>query len=88
MSPIGFDQLGITYNLNADDVAGQLSAALQAEKLILMTDVKGLYEVFGREETFIEQLDLAGAKTSKRRSYSGWHDSKGKKLCDFFRRWY
>lgn len=62
VSPIGFDQLGITYNLNADDVAGQLSAALQAEKLILMTDVKGLYEVFGREETFIEQLDLAGAK--------------------------
>lgn len=62
VSPIGFDQLGTTYNLNADDVAGQLSGALQAEKLILMTDVKGLYEVFGREETFIDQLDLAGAK--------------------------
>lgn len=62
ISPIGFDQNGITYNINADDVAGKICSALTAEKLILMTDVKGLYEHFGDESTFISKLTVEEAE--------------------------
>ena len=42
IAPIGVDQHGETYNINADMVAGALASALSAEKLILITDVKGI----------------------------------------------
>ncbi|MEQ8216237.1 MAG: acetylglutamate kinase, partial [Smithellaceae bacterium] len=35
---------GETYNINADIVAGELAAALQAEKLLLLTDVQGILD--------------------------------------------
>lgn len=56
IAPIGFDKSGVTYNLNADDVASKICTALKAEKLILMTDVKGLYEQYGNEKSFIPKL--------------------------------
>lgn len=43
IAPIGFDADGQIYNINADYVAGAVSSALKAEKLILMTDVEGVY---------------------------------------------
>lgn len=43
IAPIGFDSNGQIYNINADYVAGAISAALKAEKLVLMTDVEGVY---------------------------------------------
>lgn len=42
IAPIGIGERGETYNINADLVAGELAAALQAEKLILLTDVEGI----------------------------------------------
>ncbi|AOY76105.1 acetylglutamate kinase [Clostridium formicaceticum] len=42
ISPIGCGSQGETYNINADEVAGRLAAALGAKKLILITDVKGV----------------------------------------------
>ena len=42
ISPIGVDEEGNSYNINADTVAGELAAALKAEKLILLTDVPGV----------------------------------------------
>ncbi|SNR96565.1 N-acetylglutamate kinase [Anaerovirgula multivorans] len=42
ISPIAYGKEGETYNINADEVAGKLAAALQAKKLILITDVKGV----------------------------------------------
>lgn len=44
ISPIGCDSKGDTYNINADTVAGAVSSALNAEKLILLTDVEGIYK--------------------------------------------
>jgi len=42
ISPIACGIQGETYNINADEVAGRLAAALGAKKLILITDVKGV----------------------------------------------
>lgn len=52
VSPIGYDQDGNTYNINADAVASALAGALKAEKLILMTDVDGVYLDYPKEESF------------------------------------
>lgn len=42
IAPIGSDEEGNTYNINADTVAGKLAIALKAEKLIYLTDVDGI----------------------------------------------
>jgi len=42
IAPIGVDENGQTYNINADIAAGKISEALKAEKLILLTDVEGV----------------------------------------------
>ncbi|MCH8029025.1 MAG: acetylglutamate kinase [Candidatus Dadabacteria bacterium] len=42
IAPIGFDEGGKSYNINADHVAGKIAGALQAEKLVLLTDVAGI----------------------------------------------
>ncbi len=42
VSPVATDLLGNTYNLNADIVAGEIAAALNAKKLIMLTDVPGI----------------------------------------------
>ncbi|AKL94172.1 acetylglutamate kinase ArgB [Clostridium aceticum] len=42
ISPIGCGSQGETYNINADEVAGRVAAALGAKKLMLITDVKGV----------------------------------------------
>jgi acetylglutamate kinase len=42
IAPIGVDEEGITYNINADLAAGKIAEALKAEKLILLTDVEGV----------------------------------------------
>jgi acetylglutamate kinase len=42
ISPIGFGAEGVTYNINADSVASAVASSLNAEKLILLTDVEGI----------------------------------------------
>ena len=42
IAPTGIGDEGETYNINADVVAGEVAAALQAEKLLLLTDVEGV----------------------------------------------
>jgi acetylglutamate kinase len=44
IAPTGFGSDGETYNINADVVAGEIAASLKAEKLILLTDVKGVLD--------------------------------------------
>jgi len=48
IAPVGVDADGNTYNINADVVAGQVAGALDAEKLILLTDVEGVKAQDGR----------------------------------------
>lgn len=42
VAPIGVGKDGQSYNINADTVAGEIAAALGAEKLMLLTDVEGV----------------------------------------------
>ncbi|NLM57967.1 MAG: acetylglutamate kinase [Clostridium sp.] len=42
VAPIGVGKDGQSYNINADTVAGEIAAALKAEKLMLLTDVPGV----------------------------------------------
>ena len=48
IAPIGHGRDGLTYNINADVAAGDLAAALGAEKLILLTDVEGVKDKNGK----------------------------------------
>ncbi len=43
IAPIGVDKDGNSYNINADTVAGEIAAALKAEKLMFLTDIDGIY---------------------------------------------
>jgi acetylglutamate kinase len=47
IAPIGHSREGQTYNINADVAAGEIAAALGAEKLILLTDVEGVKDSDG-----------------------------------------
>ena len=42
VAPIGIGKDGKSYNINADTVAGEIAAALKAEKLMLLTDIEGV----------------------------------------------
>lgn len=48
IAPIGVDGKGRTYNINADTAAGAIAATLKAEKLIFLTDVKGILDKNGK----------------------------------------
>jgi len=47
IAPIGVDENGQSYNINADSVAGAVASATAAEKLILLTDVEGVKDKDG-----------------------------------------
>jgi acetylglutamate kinase len=47
IAPIGVDESGETYNINADSVAGAVAAALRAKRLHLLTDVAGVLDKDG-----------------------------------------
>lgn len=53
IAPVASDADGVTYNINADVVAGKVAEALRAEKLILLTDIEG---VKGRDGGLIDTL--------------------------------
>lgn len=48
IAPTGAGDKGETYNINADIVAGEVAAALKAEKLVLLTDVEGVLDDKGQ----------------------------------------
>jgi acetylglutamate kinase len=62
VSSVAADENGQAYNINADTVAGEIAAALGAEKLILMTDTPGLMRDFHDPTTLIRQLDISSAR--------------------------
>jgi len=63
IAPIGVGSGGESYNINADYVAGEVAGQLQAEKLILLTDVEGIYGDYQDKSTFISTLTFAEAQT-------------------------
>jgi acetylglutamate kinase len=58
VATIGADESGQAYNINADTVAGALAAALQAEKLIFLSDIEGLRVVADDPTTVMHQASL------------------------------
>jgi acetylglutamate kinase len=61
VAPIGVAEDGQTYNINADTVAGALAGALQARRMLLLTDVVGVLDAKGE---LIRQLTVAEARTA------------------------
>lgn len=57
ISPVASGFHGETFNVNADYVAGAVSGALEAEKLILLSDIKGLYKDINDEDSFISEIN-------------------------------
>ncbi|NOY16289.1 MAG: acetylglutamate kinase [Gammaproteobacteria bacterium] len=66
IAPIGVDNEGQTYNINADTVAGTIARTLMAEKLILMTNTAGVLDesgdvVTGLSAAEVDRLVKSGA---------------------------
>ena len=59
IATVSCDEDGNVYNTNADTAAAQIAAALGAEKVILMTDIKGLLRDKDDESTLIEVLSVS-----------------------------
>jgi acetylglutamate kinase len=55
VATIGTDETGQAYNINADTVAGAIAEALQAEKLVYLTDIEGLRRVVDDPASLIRQ---------------------------------
>lgn len=70
VAPIGVGKDGQSYNINADTVAGEIAAALKAEKLILLTDIEGV-KINKDSDEIIPALTAAEA-----------HDLINKKVID------
>ena len=62
IAPTGVGANGETYNINADSVAGEVAGALKAEKLLLLTDVRGIYVDYRDESTFVSTLTFERAQ--------------------------
>ena len=58
IAPIGKDNLGNTYNINADEVASAISKSLNAEKLVFLTDVFGVYSNINDHTTLISEMNI------------------------------
>jgi acetylglutamate kinase len=59
IAPIGVAEDGQTYNINADTVAGALAGALNAKRMLLLTDVAGVLDKDGQ---LIRQMTVAEAR--------------------------
>lgn len=65
IAPIGRGENGETLNINADFVAAQIASALQAEKLILMTDTEGVKDKAGKLQTGLSRKNTSDMIRSK-----------------------
>ena len=62
IAPIGVGANGESYNINADYVAAEIAGALHAEKLLLLTDVEGIYKDFSDKSSFLSTLHMQEAR--------------------------
>ncbi len=59
IAPLGTDEMGNTYNINADTVAGAIAKSIKASKLLLLTDVAG---ILNKNKKLIPSLSINQAK--------------------------
>lgn len=62
ISTIGFDQNGNLYNINADTAAARIAGALDAEKFIAMTDIKGVLKDKDDPSTLMQTINVSEIK--------------------------
>ena len=62
ISSVAANPEGESHNINADTVAGELAAALEAEKLVLLTDTPGILRDRDNPDSLIRQLRLSEAR--------------------------
>ncbi|MCL6106688.1 MAG: acetylglutamate kinase [Actinobacteria bacterium] len=62
VASVGADAEGLSYNINADEVAASLAVALRGEKAIFLTDVEGLYANIDDPGSLVSQCTLADAE--------------------------
>lgn len=62
ISSLGADDEGKIFNINADTIASEIAAELRAEKLILLSDVNGIYLEENNEKSKISRLTASEAK--------------------------
>lgn len=58
VSTVAPDADGVVHNINADTAAGALAAALDAEKLVVLTDVEGLYADWPNRDSLIDRIEV------------------------------
>ena len=62
ISTVAIGTGGESYNVNADTVAGELAAALGAVRLVMMTDVEGIYQDFADKDSLIKEMSAKDAR--------------------------
>jgi acetylglutamate kinase len=62
ISSVAADETGQAHNINADTVAGEIAAALQAEKMLLLTDTLGILEDYQDPSTLLPKLNIQQAR--------------------------
>ena len=62
VSTIGCDKLGNVYNINADTAAAYIAGAMEAERLITMTDIEGILKDKNDPASLIPCIDIKGAE--------------------------
>jgi len=62
ISPIGRDETGASYNINADTAAGAIASALGAAKMIYLSDVSGIMRDPRQEDSLISTLSIKGVE--------------------------
>ena len=58
IAPLGMGEQGETFNINGDTAAGHIAAALQADRLLLLTDVSGVKNAAGDVLTELTSLQI------------------------------
>jgi acetylglutamate kinase len=62
ISSVAIGPNGESFNVNADHIAGAIAAEVKATKLMMMTDVAGIYSDFSDKATFVSELRVADAR--------------------------
>src|ERR671938_428333 len=95
VSSLGADAEGRVFNINADTIAAEIAVRLQAEKLILLSDVDGIYLRAGEPETKLSRLTVEDAeallrdRVARRRQKANckrqkWQIESLRKVCSAF----
>lgn len=66
IAPVGTDNQGLTYNINADYAASAIAGALNAEKLIFLTDVQGVMRDVNDDSSLVSRLTIEDVEQFKK----------------------